>query len=112
MKRTTAYTLPGHESEIVELKSTFQDEVIITLVAFANAKGGAVYVGVDDKGDVRGVSLGKETVQKWLNEIKVKTQPALIPEVDILDEQDRQVVVFSMPTYPIKPVSYKGKYYK
>lgn len=112
MKRTAAYTLPGHESEIVEFKSTFQDEVIITLVAFANAKGGAVYVGVDDKGDVRGVSLGKETVQKWLNEIKVKTQPALIPEVDILDEQDRQVVVFSMPTYPIKPVSYKGKYYK
>src|SRR5690606_21554506 len=112
MKKNTTNTLPDHESETVEFKSSFQDEVIITLVAFANAKGGTVYVGVDDKGSIKGVSLGKETIQKWLNEIKLKTQPSLIPDVDVLEEQGKQIVMLSMPSYPIKPVSYKGKYYK
>ncbi|GGH30651.1 winged helix-turn-helix transcriptional regulator [Sphingobacterium alkalisoli] len=112
MIETTIYTIPHHESEKVEFKTSFQDEVIVSLVAFANAKGGAVYVGVDDKGVAKGVSIGKETVQKWLNEIKVKTQPALVPEVDIWEHQGQQVVLFSVAVYPIKPVSFKGKYYK
>lgn len=112
MKQHSTYPILTTESETVEFKSTFQDEVIISLVAFANTKGGVVYVGVDDQGEGRGVSIGKETVQKWLNEIKLKTQPSLVPEVDILQQQERQVVMFSSPSYPIKPVSYKGKYYK
>jgi predicted HTH transcriptional regulator len=41
-------TLPNTESQTVEFKTTFNDEVIVSLVAFANAKGGAVYVGVAD----------------------------------------------------------------
>ena len=46
-----------------EFKTSFKEDVIETLVAFSNAKGGAVYVGISDKGDVSGVNLGKETIQ-------------------------------------------------
>ncbi len=38
------------ESETMEFKSSFGKEVIETLSAFANTKGGKVLVGVSDKG--------------------------------------------------------------
>ena len=49
-------------------QSSFNDEVIITLVAFANATGGKVYVGLDDNGAVvSNFSVGKESIPQWLN---------------------------------------------
>lgn len=82
--------------------------MVIALTAFANTKGGAVYVGIKDNGSVQGVDIGKETIQKWLNEIKIKTQPSIIPSVDILSEGNKNIV----NEFPVKPVSFKGRYYK
>ncbi len=73
------------ENQNAEFKTSFGDEVIISLVAFANAKGGKVYVGVNDKGKVTGVTPGKETVQQWINEIKTKTEPSLIPDAETVN---------------------------
>lgn len=68
------------ENEHIEFKSNFSDAVIETVCAFVNTKGGCVYVGLDDFGKpVSNFSIGKESVQKWINEIKNKTQPAIIP---------------------------------
>ena len=47
--------IPKTESKKVEFKSTFNHDVIVSLVAFANADGGDVYVGVRDDGKVVGV---------------------------------------------------------
>lgn len=58
---------PKQEDSHTEFKSSFSDKVIVGLVAFANAKGGTVYIGVDDDGTVVGVRLGKETVAQWIN---------------------------------------------
>jgi ATP-dependent DNA helicase RecG len=100
------------ENQNAEFKTSFGDEVIISLVAFANAKGGKVYVGVNDKGKVTGVTHGKETVQQWINEIKTKTEPSLIPDSETVEIEDKIVVVLSVAEYPVKPVSVKGRYYK
>ena len=100
------------ENQHVEFKTSFNDEVIISLVAFSNARGGAVYIGVTDDGTVKGVSLGKETVAQWINDIKNKTAPVLIPDVETVVVETQTVVVLSVSEYPIKPVSFKGRYYK
>jgi len=42
--------LPKEENQTVEFKTSFNEDVIETLVAFSNAKGGTVYVGVLDTG--------------------------------------------------------------
>ncbi len=76
--------IPAVESEQVEFKTSFNDEVIVSLVAFSNAKGGVVYVGVQDSGEVKGVQLGKETIQGWVNEVKNKTEPTVIPDVEVM----------------------------
>lgn len=52
------------ENQNVEFKSTFNMEVVETLVAFANTKGGSVYIGINDSGKIVGIQMGKETLQK------------------------------------------------
>ena len=69
--------LPKTESERIEFKTSFNHDVIISLVAFANNKGGTVYIGIADDGEVKGVKIGKETIAQYLNEIKNKTAPEL-----------------------------------
>jgi len=63
-------TLPAAESEKIEFKTSFNEGVIETLVAFSNAKGGTVYVGVTDKSEVKGIQLGKETIQNWIHPVR------------------------------------------
>jgi len=105
-------TLPTAESENTEFKTSFNEGVIETLVAFSNAKGGTVYVGVTDKSEVTGIQMGKETVQNWINEIKNKTAPQIFPDIEILTFGGKTVVSLIVTEYPIKPVSTKGRYYK
>lgn len=95
-----------------EFKQAFSEDVIQTLVAFANAKGGTVHIGRRDDGTPCGVTLGKETIQKWINEIKQKTEPSIIPDVDIENIEDKQVVTLHVQEYPVKPVSTRGRYYR
>ena len=60
--------IPKPESKTVEFKSTFNQDVIVSLVAFANADGGNVYVGVRDDGKVVGVQLAAEQYAEMLRE--------------------------------------------
>ena len=108
-----ACTIPAAEDARTEFKSRFSMPAIEALVAFVNAKGGRVFVGVNDDGiPVPGFALGKETVASWVNEIKSKTQPSLIPDVELTNVGDMVVVCLSVPEYPVKPVSCRGKYFK
>jgi ATP-dependent DNA helicase RecG len=105
--------VPNKESDKVEFKPGLSNAVIVALVAFSNAKGGTVYIGVANNAKVIGVSLGQETLPQFLNEIKNKTSPSIIPDSEIIDVgKNKKVVVLSVLEYPIKPVSFQGKYYK
>jgi ATP-dependent DNA helicase RecG len=95
-----------------EFKTSFKEDVIETLVAFSNAKGGTVYIGISDKGVISGVSIGKETLQNWINEVKNKTMPQIIPDAEIHTVYGKEVVSFNVSEYPVKPVSTRGRYYK
>jgi len=76
-----------------EFKSSFGDEVIETLVAFANTKGGRVWVGVNDRGiPVKNFSIGQETIQHYLNQVKTKTYLSIIPDVEVIDVKGAQVI--------------------
>ena len=70
------------ETETVEFKKNFNDEVIVSLNAFANSKGESVYIGIMDNGEIIGVDLHAESVINWINEIKHKTEPSIIPDAE------------------------------
>ena len=100
------------ESQKIEIKKSFGKEVIISLAAFANSDGGRVVVGIDNKGKACGVEVGAETVQRYQNEIKVATYPQLFPKIWIEEREDKQILIFEIAEFPVKPVAYKNRYYK
>ena len=98
------------ESQTVEFKNSFQKEVIETIVAFANARGGKIFIGVSDTGEIVGVELNKESIQNWINQVKQNTSPSVIPNMEVVEIEEKQVVAIDVKEYPIKPVSYKNRY--
>ena len=105
-------TIEFGESEIVEFKTSFNDAVIETLVAFSNLKGGSVFIGIGDDASIKGIQIGKETIANWTNEIKNKTTPSIVADVTLHTIEEKTVAVISVIDYPIKPVSFRGKYYR
>lgn len=58
-----SYILPNTESQTVEFKTSFQKEVINTIVAFSNSNGGKIYIGVSDNKKIVGVDISEETMK-------------------------------------------------
>ena len=50
------------ESQTVEFKTSFQKEVIESVVAFANAKGGRIFIGIQDDAKIVGVEVQQESL--------------------------------------------------
>ena len=100
------------ESTLVEFKETFDKETIETVGAFANTKGGSVLIGVSDKGKIKGITVGRTTLRDWSNQISQSTEPRLIPEIEDLKIEEKEIVVIQIKEYPIKPISIKGKCYR
>lgn len=100
------------EDQTLEFKSSFGKKTIETLTAFSNTEGGSVLIGVDNKGTVIGVDIGKETVQNWVNQIKNSTTPSIIPDTETIFYNDKSIVCLKVIPYPIKPVSFLGRYFK
>jgi len=100
------------ESQSLEFKSSFDRETVETVVAFANTTGGTVLIGVADDGSVKGVTIGKESLNEWLGQIKSSTSPSVIPDLEPVTIDGRNVVVIRVAEYPVKPISTKGKYFK
>ena len=100
------------ENEQVEFKTSFSKTVGECLVAFANTKGGKVLIGIDDAGSVVGTSTAKESLQKWVNEIKQNTEPAIIPDVEAVKTGNRIVIIMKVQEVPLKPIAFRGRYYR
>ena len=65
------------ESETLEFKERFEKEIFKTVSAFANARGGNILIGINDKNKILGVNLNKETLNIWLNEILQVIEPKI-----------------------------------
>jgi ATP-dependent DNA helicase RecG len=94
------------ESETLEKKSSFAawKEIIISLSAFANKKGGKVVVGLDDQGNPTGLSIGKDTLEEIANKIKMHTDPILYPSINVKTFGPGEIVELEIPESDNKPV--------
>ena len=100
------------ETQTVELKTSFGKEVLESVCAFSNTKGGCIFIGVSDSGEITGVELGKESVQNIQNKVKQAIQPSVIPDISTIDIDGDTVLLIKVDEFPIKPVSIKGRFYK
>ncbi len=100
------------ESISLEFKEKFDDRTLESAVAFANTKGGIILIGVSDRGEIKGIRIGKETVQNWANQISQSTEPRVIPEIELHEIEQKNVAAIRIKEFPIKPVSLKGRCYR
>jgi len=111
-KNDIIHIINNGENECVEFKTSFGKEVIESIVAFSNTKGGKVIVGVSDNKKIAGINVSDESIQNWLNQIKQNTEPQVIPEVITVEINKKNIIVFDVIEYPIKPVAFKNKFFK
>ena len=96
------------ESQIIEYKQSWRDEFLKEICGFANAQGGTLYIGVDDKGNAVGLQHAKKLLEDIPNQ-SVMTM-GVMPNVNLLNKEDKEYI--SIEIKPIEqPISYKGKYY-
>jgi len=96
------------ENQNTEWKETWCDEYMKTLCAFANASGGALEVGRNDKGEIVGVSDIARLLEDLPN--KIKNAMAIIANVNAIESNGKHYVVITVGAYPF-PISYHGVYY-
>ena len=58
-------------------------------------------VGVEDSGKVVGVSCGPETVQDWINRVKLSTAPSIIPDVEMSTLDRKQIAAIRVGEFPV-----------
>lgn len=96
------------ENQIIEYKESWRDEYVKWICGFANSKGGDMFIGVDDKGNVIGIQNAKKLSEDLPN--KIKDILGILVDVDILEEKEKSYIKINVDVYSY-PVSYKGNYY-
>ncbi len=96
------------ESQNIEYKESWRDEYIKWICGFANAQGGKIFVGIDDKGHVVGLQNAKKLMEDIPN--KVRDALGLLVDVNLLSVDSKEYIEISVSpsTYP---VNYKGEYH-
>lgn len=98
------------ENETCEFRTGFGDEALRTLCAFANTRGGVLWIGVSDNGGILGIALGKETLRDWANQIRQTL--GINASLDALSVGERTVVRIEVAESHTKPVRFKGRSWK
>ena len=104
--------LKSGETESTEFKESFNKKTVETAAAFSNTRGGTIFIGVNNDGGLKGISIGKETLKDWSNKISQNTEPSVIPEIRIENVKGKCIVIIRVQEYPLKPVATRGRCFR
>ncbi|SJN26194.1 helix-turn-helix domain-containing protein [Sphingobacterium sp. JB170] len=93
------------EQQNIEYKQSWRDEYLKWVCGFANAQGGRIYIGLDDKGNVTGVDDYKKLMDDLPN--KIVQQLGLVVDVN-LHEKSGQYYLEVIVSQSTVPISYHG----
>ena len=96
------------ENQFVEWKESWHDEYLKWVCAFANAQGGIIEIGRNNKGEAVGLSNAEKLLEDLPN--KIRNATGVLADVDICDEEGKQYIAIAVKPYPA-PVTFHGRYY-
>ena len=102
-------TIENREMSRLELKESFGAECIETACAFANAAGGYVVIGVDDRGVPSKNKLRDEGLRDYENRISTATEPSVAVDAEKVLFRGHELIVLRVQENPLKPVACKGR---
>lgn len=96
------------ETENMEFKAQFTEEIYKEVIAFANTDGGVIYVGIDNNGN----AVGLKDVDQEYTRITNGIRDAIMPDVTMFVRfsiQDNRVVSITVNEGSNKPYYLRGK---
>ena len=100
--------LESVESHTTEFKSSWRDEYLQWICAFANTDGGRLLIGVDDNGKPVGVEDSKKLLEDLPN--KLRDTLGIIPSVRLEKENGKEIIIIEVE-HSYVPISYHGRFY-
>ena len=98
------------ETRILEFKETITNTFLETVSAFSNYDGGEILFGVDDDGNIKGLSNVKQACLDIENKINDNISPQ--PNYTLEIQNNEQTIKLSVKSGLQKPYLYKSKAYK
>jgi ATP-dependent DNA helicase RecG len=96
------------ENQNIEWKEGWRDEYLKWICGFANAQGGTIYIGKNDKGDVVGINNAKKLLEDIPN--KVRDILGILVDVNLHETEKGVFLEIIVEPQPF-PVNYKGQYH-
>ena len=96
------------ETENIEFKSQFTENIYKEVIAFVNTKGGVIYIGIDNDGN----AIGLTDVDKEYTRITNGIRDAIMPDVTMFIQytiQENKVVRITISEGTNKPYYLKSK---
>lgn len=86
------------ESEVVELKSKIISDICKEVIAFANSKGGTLYIGIEDNGNVIGVEDADQVTLQLSNMIRdsIKPDVTMFVRYETLSIEDKNIIAVTI----------------
>ncbi len=102
------------ESTTIEWKQSLAEtkDIIKTIAAFANTEGGKVLVGVSDNGQIKGVLVGKSSIEIFTNQIHQNLDPVIHPEIVTKMVIGKQIIIVTVKMAMDKGVLAFGRPFK
>ena len=93
------------ENEYIELKSELTKDIKKEIVAFANSKGGTIYIGVNDNGTIKGLKNVSKDIEALSGMIRegIKSDLSLYTNIEANKYEDRDIIVLKIMNAPNKP---------
>lgn len=93
------------EDDYCELKSILTKDIKKEIIAFANTKGGKIFIGISDNGEVVGIDNIDSNLQSLTGMINEGIKPSLIEHTQIKVEQydNKDIIIIEIQSSPNKP---------
>jgi ATP-dependent DNA helicase RecG len=100
------YILP--EQQNIEYKQSWHDDILKWICGFANAEGGSIFIGIDDKGKVIGVNEYKKLIEDIPN--KIVSHLGLVVDVNLHANAKKHYIEIIVKPSEVA-ISYHGLYH-
>jgi ATP-dependent DNA helicase RecG len=86
------------EHQNVEWKESWRDEYLRWICGFANAEGGVLVIGRNDKGAVVGVADAGKLLQDLPN--KIRDVLGIMADVNLVEKSGKELIEIRVEPYP------------
>jgi len=93
----------------IEYKQNWNEDYLKQICSFANAQGGALFIGIDDKSNVKGIDNSKKLMEDLPNIISSKL--GIFTEIELLESEGKEYLKINVSPSNMA-ISLRGKYYQ